>query len=90
VNVFLGAFLDGDLGKWESRAWPVALAAAGVLAKFAFDRFIRRWDAAQVERAARRKAEEKLRRKDHHRLWQHDKEIVNGLRNGVPFDEEEE
>ena len=74
VNELLAFFLDGDLGKWEYRAYAMAVVIAGFLAKFAFNRFVNHWDAIQ-----------KVREKDHIRLWQHDDEIVRGLRNGKPF-----
>jgi hypothetical protein len=74
VNEYLGMLLDGNAAKWELRAYAGAVALVGFVLKFAFDRFIRKYDAAQ-----------KVRHADHVRLGQHEAEIVDKLRDGSPF-----
>lgn len=66
--------LDGNASKWELRAYAGAVALVGFLLKFAFDRFIRKWDLAR-----------KIWHADHIRLGQHDAELVEKVRDGTPF-----
>lgn len=62
------------ISKWELRVYAGSASFALYLLKLGFDRFLHKWDAYQ-----------KVRRDDHIRLWQHDDEIVEGLRQGTPF-----
>jgi hypothetical protein len=70
----IALLLDSDLGKWEGRLLALALGCAGWILQFALKRLTERMDAAQKSRHA-----------DHLRLYQHDAEIVEKLRDGREF-----
>jgi len=66
--------LDGTLGSWEARLYVGALAAAGWLLQFAFNRLFQLLETNR-----------KGRERDHLRLGQINEQVVNDLRGGKPF-----